>query len=401
MSKSDNILENFFRSYSDAEDMLDYRVANQVIAEKLEVIKTGSAGLDDALSSGGLPYGRIIQFYGKSHSGKTVVSMLCMLEAQKKDPKSKQIFIDAEGTFSEIWARALGLDTSRIVVIDGDTAVNGRNLFNMLIGVPKEDAKHILSGKSKLGLLDHIAAKDPGFEFNMITLDSLGAIIPPIEDVSAVGKSNMSTMARFLSSAMKKLSLEVKKANIPFVIINHNRDNMDPYGSDHGYSGGNTYSHFLSANIYFEAVMRKDSQILDDKEQKLGHTIRATVEKSKFGISPRKIEFKIDFTKGYADQHLEIANLALSYDIVQKPTAVSHTYKDKKWVGFNNFAEALKEDKNLFDELSEAVIQAREHKLDKKRTEQALKIDTTSDTTDIGNVPEELIEPKKSKTKEK
>jgi RecA/RadA recombinase len=199
---------------------------------------------------------------------------------------------------------------------------------------------------------------------------------------------------------MRKLSLEVKKANIPFIIINHKKDSMDMY-VDHTYSGGNTYSHFLSANIYFEAINRKDAQIFNDKEQKIGHTIRAKVEKSKFGVTPRQIEFKVDFSVGVVDQHIEIANLAVDYDVVQKPTAISHVYKDKKWVGFNNFAEALKEDKNLFDELSEAVIQAREHKLDKKRTEQALKIDTTSDTTDIGNVQEELIEPKKSKTKEK
>jgi hypothetical protein len=204
-------------------------------------------------------------------------------------------------------------------------------------------------------------------------LDSLGAIIPPGEDISAVGKMNMALLARFLTTTFRKLSLEVNKAKVPFIVINHKKANMDPYGVDHVFSGGNTYAHFLSANVYFEAVSRADAQILDDKDQKIGHTIRATVEKSKFGPSPRKCEFKVNFGIGVIGKHEEIAQLALDYDVVKKPTNVTHEYGDRKWVGFGKFCDAIKEDQNLADELVLKIGEARDNKVDAKRQEQEAK----------------------------
>jgi hypothetical protein len=186
---------------------------------------------------------------------------------------------------------------------------------------------------------------------------------------------NMSLLARFLTTTMRKLSLEVKKANIPFIIINHKRDNMDPYGaSDHTFSGGNSYGHFLSANIYFEAVQRKDAQILDDKEQKIGHPVRAKIEKSKFGLWPRQCEIKIDFTKGLIGRHEEIAALALKYDLVEKPTNLTYQYGDTKWVGMNKFCEALIESPKLLQEIEDKIVGVREKALEAKRTEQSQNI---------------------------
>ena len=202
--------------------------------------------------------------------------------------------------------------------------------------------------------------------FNMVVLDSIGAVIPPGEDVSAVGKMNMSLLARFLSTTMKKVSLEVKKANLPFIMINHKRDGFDPYGPDHTFSGGNTYGHFLSCNVYFQAVQRKDAQILDEKDQKIGHTMRAKIEKSKFGTTPRDCEFKVDFSKGVVDKHEEIAKLALDYNVVEKPTSVSHQYGDYKWVGFPKFCEALLENPALCQEISDKIEIARDSKFNRK-----------------------------------
>ena len=363
---SDKKIDAFFKSFSDAENMLEYRMANDVLGEKVPVISTGSPGLDDALSCGGLPKGRIIQYYGSPGSGKTLMSMIAIIEAQKEDEDSKQLFIDAEGTFSSDWADILGVDTSRVIVVDGDLAVNARKCFEMLLGIPKEDAKHVLVGKSKEGLLDKVIAKE--IKINLMILDSLGSIQPPGEDTAAVGKMNMSLLARFLTTAMRKLSLEVKKANLPFIIINHKKDNMNAYSaSDHTFSGGNTFGHFLSANIYFTAVQRKDAQILDDKEQKIGHPLKATIEKSKFGSWPRHAEFKVDFSKGVIDRHEEIAALALKYDIVQKPTTMSYVYGETKWVGQAKFNEALLEDQDLCNEIEQKVNDARNNKLDEKR----------------------------------
>ena len=354
----------FFKSFADADESLSVQRADERLGVKLSSIPTGSLVLDDILGCGGYPLGRLIQLYGAAGSGKSLMAMLAIKQAQQMDPDTQQVYIDAEQTFNAHWAEKLGLDTSRIFIIDGELAVNGRRCFEMILGKPKEDAKHVYAGKSQEGLLDKIKNKE--MNVSLIVLDSLGAIIPPIEDVAAVGKANMTPMARFLTPTFKKLSLEVSKANIPFIIINHKRDNMDPYGADHTYSGGNTYAHFLSANIYFEAVQRKDSMILDEKENKIGHMMRAAVEKSKFGPWPKKCEFKVNFNIGIIDSHEEIAQLALDYNVVKKPSNVAYEYKDTKWVGSNKYSEAIKEDPALAMELLEKVEIEREARLRQK-----------------------------------
>jgi recombination protein RecA len=387
-----NKLEAFFKSYADSEEQLDYRMAHETVGEKVPVISTGSVALNDALSSGGLPRGRLIQYYGAAGSGKTLMAIIAMLEAQRQDPTAQQMFIDAEQTFDPNWAEVLGVDTSRVIHVFGDAAANGRKCFEMLLGVPKEDAKtHVLKGKSKNGLLDLISAGE--LNINLIVLDSLGSIVPPGEDTSVVGKMNMALLARFLTTTFKKLTLEVSKANIPFIIINHKKDNMDPYGADHTYSGGNTYAHTLSANVYFEAVQRKDAMILDEKENKVGHPLRATIEKSKFGPWPRKCEFKINFGIGVIDTHEEIGRLALDYGVVVKTSSVSHEYGDRKWVGEPKFFEAVKNDPAFSAELLVKVNEAREAKMEAKRQEQIAKR-TAFEAKTVA-----VVEPEKKKNK--
>jgi recombination protein RecA len=378
-------LTAFFRSFADADAQLDMKMAHETVGERVPCTSTGSLALDDALSSGGLPKGRLIQFYGAPGSGKTLMAMLAIKEAQLAEPDTQQMFIDAEGTFDASWAANLGLDATRIIVVDGETAVIGRSCFEMVLGVPKEDKKtHMLVGKSKEGLLDKIMSGE--FNINMVVLDSLGALIPPGEDISAVGKMNMALLARFLTTTFRKLSLDANKANVPFIFINHKKANMDPYGVDHSFSGGNTYAHFLSANVYFEAVARADAQILDEKEQKIGHTMRATIEKSKFGPYPRKCEFKVNFGVGVIDRHEEIAQLALDYNVVVKTSTVSHEYGDKKWVGFPKFCEAIKDDTALAAELTQKISEARDAKWEAARADQEAKrskLDVAVDGLDL------------------
>ena len=373
MSNNDfDKLTKFMTGYSDLEDHLEFRTAQELVGQKVPVISTGSHLLDDALSSGGYPKGRLIQLYGRSGSGKTLMTLIAIKNAQSEDKNAQQVFLDAEGTFDSNWAETLGVDTSKVLLVEGDLASNGRRLFEMLLGKPKEDSKHKFAGKSKEGLLDKIVSKD--ININLVILDSLGQIIPPIEDVAEIGKSNMSTLSRFLTITFKKLSVEVKKANIPFIVINHARDNMDPYGGDHTYSGGNTYSHSLSANIWFTAVTRADAQITNDKDEKIGHVMRATVEKSKFGPHPRKCEFAVDFSIGIINEHEEVAELAIKYDIVQRPNKQMYEYGEQKWRGSDNFKDAIKNDHSLKNELLQKINETRDRILEEKRTRQKEKI---------------------------
>jgi recombination protein RecA len=388
--KKTNKLDAFFKSFADSEEHLDYKMAHETVGEKVPVISTGSYALDDALSSGGLPLGRLIQYYGPAGSGKTLMSMIAMAEAQKLDPTSQQMFIDAEQTFDPNWAETLGVDTSRVIHVDGDTAVNGRKCFEMLLGVPKEDQKHILKGKSKEGLLDKIINKE--FNINLIVLDSLGSIIPPGEDTSAVGKMNMSLLARFLTTTFRKLTLELNKAQVPLIIINHKRDSFDIYKGDHTFSGGNTYTHTLSANVYFEAVQRKDAMIVDEKENKIGHPLRATIEKSKFGSYPRKCEFKVNFGIGVVDKHEEIIQLALDYDVILRPTTMSYEYGDRKWVGLPKLSESIKEDSSLVEEILLKINDVRETKMEAKRAEQKAKREAFESRSEVVSESEDDAE---------
>lgn len=355
----DNKFKAFFKSFSDSEEHFDFKMANESLNESVDVISTGSMVFDDALICGGLPRGRVIQFYGKAGSGKSLASMLAIKQAQMADPMANQVFIDAEQTFDANWASQLGCDPSKIMVIDGDMASYAKECFEILLGTPKEDAKHQYAGKSKEGLLDKITKKE--FNINMIILDSLGALITPIESVAQTGAHTMSPLARFLSANCKKLSVEVTKAKVVFIVINHNKDDMNMYSTTggHTYSGGNVWRHTLSQNVYFEAVQRKDAAILDENERKIGNTLRITVEKNKLGPWPRKCETQIDFTKGYVDLHAEIAKLALEHNIVQKTSSVSYEYGDYKWRGEANYIAGVAESQELQDELMEKILEKR------------------------------------------
>lgn len=359
MSKKDP-LSVYFESQLLADEETSFKLSHEIMSSKVPVIQTGSPSLDDALSSGGLPKGRLIQYYGPPSSGKTLMSMLAIREAQKDNPKALQLFIDSEGSFDPKWAAQLGADPKRIALLQNDLAVNGRRCFATLLGVPKADAKtHEYKGKTKDGFLDKIAKGEKGFNFNLIVLDSLGALIPPGDDVAVVGKITMAKLAKFLTQELKKVSLEVSKAKIPFIMINHKRDNLDPYGIDHTFAGGNAYAHHLSANVYFEMVARKDSFILDANDNKIGGMVRATVEKSKFGPHPRKCEFKVDFRKGVIDTHEEIANLALKYNIVKKTSNMSYEYGNQKWVGKPKLVTSLM-DESFSAELAGRIEEARD-----------------------------------------
>lgn len=377
---NDKILDAFFKSYAQNDEEF-YSIASDFNYKKLEVIDSGSPSLNDALSCGGLPLGRIIQFYGAGGSGKTLMSMIAIKNAQKIDTTAKQMFINSEQTFDRVWAKKLGVDLSRLILIDGEKAVNGRALFEMLLGVPKEDAKHKLAGKSKKGFLDLIIEKQ--INCNMIVLDSLGAIIPAGEDVSEIGKMNIALLPRFLSTVLKKLSLEVNKANVCFIAINHQKSTMDAYGADHTYSGGNSYSHFLSANVYFKPRTSKDTQILDDREEKIGHTIMAKIEKSKFGPWPRQAEFKVDFNVGVIDTHEEVAQLALKWNVVTKPNNVMYEYGENSWRGQQAFFDALKENSELLKSIS--------MKIDEVRHADLMKLSSNDDPKDSKEDENDLI----------
>jgi recombination protein RecA len=357
---SSKAFEALLKDFSKVNEAFSVKPATSIDNANLEVISTGSVALDDALSCGGYPKGRLIQLYGEAASGKSLLAMLAIKEAQKVDADAWQLFIDAEQTFDPNWAETLGVDTSRVKIFDGEVATWAKEVFEFLTGTPKKDAKNNYVGKAQDGLLDLIAKKEENC--NLIILDSMGCLRTPTELISEVGKQNMALLARFMSNEIKKLAVEVGKANIPFIMINHIKASMDMY-KDHTYSGGNSYSHHLSANIFISPAGGKDNLIFDEDENKVGGLIRAKIEKSKFGPHPRQCEYRVHFGVGIVDRGEELITLASKYNVIERPNNTSYVYGDKKWVGRANAGAALEGDEELSAEILEKVKVARKKKL--------------------------------------
>jgi hypothetical protein len=173
-----------------------------------------------------------------------------------------------------------------------------------------------------------------------------------------------------LSTTFKKLSLEISKANVPFLVINHKKDNMDPYGADHVFSGGNSYAHHLSANVYFERVARKDAMILNENDECIGYTVRAKLEKSKFSVWPRTCEFKINTDIGIVERHEELFELGKKYGCIEMPSSVSYIIGENKYRGQEAAKTALKEDTATVNVLLQKIENVREGKRQALLTEQ-------------------------------
>jgi len=189
-------------------------------------------------------------------------------------------------------------------------------------------------------------------------------------------------MARFLSKELKRLVLEVKKANVPFIIINHVKDSMNPYGAKHTFSGGNTLRHTLSANVYFAGSTSKENLILDEDDNKQGGLIMAKVEKSKFGPWPRKAEFTVDFNKGIVNAEKEVYELALKYKVIEKTSNITHEYNGNKWKGKPATMEAIASDEALFKELVNKIAEARDKELLSASVKADVEKETAQDSED-------------------
>jgi len=360
--------DTFFDSWAKAEEGLEIGTADEIEAA-VDIISTGSPGLDDILFCGGIPCGRLVQYYGPAGSGKTMMSMIAIAEAQRKSPTAKQLFLDAEGTFRPDWAQKLGVDLKRVMHVAGPSASNGRKIFELMLGVPKKDKKNLPDGKSKEGFFDKVASGD--LDFNLVVLDSLGAIIPPMEDTAEVGKQNMALLSRFLSTELKKVASEAQKSNVPVIFINHVRDVMDPFagGSGYTFAGGNQLRHSMSVNIFFQPMTKKELVIFDENENKIGHTLKAKIEKNKFGPWPRDCLFRVKFDNGVVDQEGEWFDLAIQYGIIQRPTNSTYTMNDWKWVGREKAITVIQEGKNNeLEVIKAAVIKARQEKVESRVT---------------------------------
>ena len=297
----------------------------------IDVISTGSIGLDIAVGIGGLPKGRIIEVYGPESSGKTTVALHTVAEAQKQGGIAA--FIDAEHALDPVYAKALGVDIDNLIISQPDTG---------------EQALEIAEALIRSGAID------------IIVVDSVAALVPRAEIEGDMGDSHVGLQARLMSQSLRKLTGSIKKSNCVAIFINQLREKVGiMFGNPETTTGGRALKFYSSVRL---DVRKIDTIKQGDKV--LGSRTRVKVVKNKVAPPFKQAEFDIMYGEGISKVG-DLLDIASDIDIVKKSGAW-YSYNDTKLgQGRENVKKFLQDNPDLIKEIDEKVRHY--YKLDETR----------------------------------
>ncbi len=285
--------------------------------EAVDVISTGSIGLDAALGIGGLPKGRVIEIYGPESSGKTTLALHAIAESQKAGGIAA--FIDAEHAFDRFYAQKLGVDVENLLVSQPD---NG------------EQALEITENLIRSGAID------------IIVIDSVAALTPKSEIEGEMGDSKMGLQARLMSQALRKLTSTISKTATCCIFINQLREKIGVmFGNPETTTGGNALKFYASVRL----DIRRQTQ-LKEGDEVVGNHVKVKVVKNKVAPPFRKAEFDIIFGEGIS-RAFEIIDLATELNVIKKSGSWFSYGDTKLGQGRDAVKKILQDNPELADEL--------------------------------------------------
>ena len=309
--------------------------------QEVEVIPSGSLGLDVALGVGGYPRGRVVEIYGPESSGKTTLTLHAIAEAQKQGGIAA--FIDAEHAFDRTYAQNLGIDVENLIISQPE---NG------------EQALEITDNLIRSGAID------------IIIIDSVAALTPKSEIEGEMGDSQMGLHARLMSQALRKLTSSISKTNCTVVFINQLRDKIGVmFGNPETTTGGNALKFYSSVRI----DIRRSTQIKDAENNVMGNKTRVRVVKNKVAPPFKMAEFDIIYGEGISKVG-EIIDLGVDFDIVDKKGSWYSYGETRLGQGRDAVRTLLLDNPELMDELEikiknaiQGKVEIEEDKIEEKK----------------------------------
>ena len=293
--------------------------------EEVEVIPSGSLGLDIALGVGGYPKGRVIEIYGPESSGKTTLTMHAIAESQKAGGIAA--FIDAEHAFDAVYAKKLGIDVENLIISQPD---NG------------EQALEIADNLIRSGAID------------IVVIDSVAALTPKAEIEGEMGDSKMGLHARLMSQALRKLTATISRTKCTVIFINQLREKIGVmFGNPETTTGGNALKFYASVRI----DIRRSGSPIKVGEDAVGNRVKVKIVKNKVAPPFKNTEFDIMYGEGISKVG-EILDLGVEFDIVKKSGSWFSYGDTKLGQGRDAVKELLKDNPELLEELAEKIKEA-------------------------------------------